>query len=195
MPPPPRIREAAKFHPFPLAAPLWTVLNCSVVWRVAVTWNEKPEKENARKVHFCIYFSNENSRNFFFAGMLPTFCVLAGQVENMAPKYFQLRDSLTGRFTPTGVSPHAAIRDHTPATNAASHQCRCRHPPGWLCCHLSSRAGTFLSLPSHAGITMTGILTRALMGLWISHHLMGMVGTPSSISASRPVPASRFVFV
>ena len=48
-----------------------------------------------------MYFVNENSRNIFFASVLPTHCVL-NRAENVALKQFQFRDIVMGRFTSAG---------------------------------------------------------------------------------------------
>ena len=76
------------------------MLNCSVLWRIAVTWNGNPKREKCSKIHFLLLsLQHKIAVSPFLASELPTFCVL-DRAENVAPKLFPLWDILMGHFTP-----------------------------------------------------------------------------------------------
>ena len=73
------------------------MLNCIALWRSAFR-NPKEEKMFEKRI-LPLFIKREIAQTSFFAGVLPTYRVL-NRAENIAPKQFQLRDIVMGRFNP-----------------------------------------------------------------------------------------------
>ena len=69
------------------------MLNSSMVWRIAVTWNVSLKRGKMFENTFLtIFLKQEMAGTSFFAMVLPICCVLDG-AEKVAPTQFQLPDT------------------------------------------------------------------------------------------------------